>query len=242
MASELAWGGGRDRPPRALRQWDRPRLGHGQSRRRRLGLVAVARPLFGQGWQSLKTGALPEGAETVSGRSKRTGRRRVPLGSLPPQREAAAGRGGTAARPGPSQRWSTGGSLGGTERERGGRGTGLRRPVLGRTQDRVPVPVGARTESRSLRTAAPPDEAPRGVLQGPTVPACRAQQGRVACVLAGSRRGGGGGRPQRASGSVGAGRGIGEGRARAQGGSLGSLTEASRRQKKSRRGVTKAAS
>ena len=31
-------------------------------------------------WQYLKTGALPEGAETISWRIKMTGRRRVPLG------------------------------------------------------------------------------------------------------------------------------------------------------------------
>ena len=80
MAIEIAWCWVRYQPQSALRQWSRHRFGHGNSRLRRLGIVAVARKLLVQLWQYLTTGALPEGAETVSWRIKLTGRRRVPLG------------------------------------------------------------------------------------------------------------------------------------------------------------------
>jgi transposase len=78
LALEIAWCWVRYQPHSALSQWYRQRFGHGQSRLRRLGIVAVARKLLGQLWQYLKTGALPEGAETISWRVKMTGRRRVP--------------------------------------------------------------------------------------------------------------------------------------------------------------------
>jgi transposase len=79
MAIELAWGGGRDQPPRAGSPWYRHRCGHGNSRLRRLGMVAVARKRLGQLGPSLQTGARPEGAETSSGRVQMTGRRRGPV-------------------------------------------------------------------------------------------------------------------------------------------------------------------
>ena len=79
MAIEMAWCGGRYQPHSALSQWYRHRCGQGNSRLRRLGMVAVARKLLVQLWQSLKTGALPEGAETIAWRVKMTGRRRVPV-------------------------------------------------------------------------------------------------------------------------------------------------------------------
>jgi transposase len=80
MAIERAWCGVRDQPQSALSQGYRHRLGHGNSRLRRLGLVAVGRKRFVQLWQYLKTGALPAGAETISWRGKMTGRRRGQLG------------------------------------------------------------------------------------------------------------------------------------------------------------------
>jgi transposase len=80
MAIEIAWCGVRYQPQRALSQWYRQRFGHGTSRLRRIGIVAVTRKLLVQLWQYLKTGALPEGAETISWRVKMTGRRRVPRG------------------------------------------------------------------------------------------------------------------------------------------------------------------
>jgi transposase len=78
MAIEIAWCWVRYQPHSALSQWYRQRFGHGNSRLRRLGIVAVARKLLVQLWQYLQTGALPEGAETISWRVKMTGRRRVP--------------------------------------------------------------------------------------------------------------------------------------------------------------------
>jgi transposase len=80
MAIEIAWCWVRYQPHSALSQWYRQRFGHGNSRLRRIGIVAVARKLLVQLWQYLKTGALPEGAETISWRIKMTGRRRVQLG------------------------------------------------------------------------------------------------------------------------------------------------------------------
>lgn len=78
MAIEIAWCWVRYQPQSALSQWYQHRFGHGNSRLRRLGIVAVARKLLVQLWQYLKTGAVPEGAETVPWRVKMTGRRRVP--------------------------------------------------------------------------------------------------------------------------------------------------------------------
>jgi transposase len=80
MAIEIAWCGVRYQPHSALSPWYRQRFGHGNSRLRRIGTVAVARKLFVQLGPYLKTGALPEGAETISWRGKMTGRRRVQLG------------------------------------------------------------------------------------------------------------------------------------------------------------------
>jgi transposase len=79
MAIEIAWCWVRYQPHSALSQWYRQRFGQGNSRLRRIGIVAVARKLLVQLWQYLKTGALPEGAETISWRVKMTGRRRVPV-------------------------------------------------------------------------------------------------------------------------------------------------------------------
>jgi transposase len=62
-----------------LSQWYHQRFAQGNSRLRRIGMVAVARKLLVQLWQYLQTGALPAGAETISWRVKMTGRRRVPV-------------------------------------------------------------------------------------------------------------------------------------------------------------------
>jgi transposase len=78
MAMAMAWCWVRYQPHRALSQGSRQRFGPGKSRLRRIGMVALARKLFVQLWRYLKTGALPEGAETTSWRAKMTGRRRVP--------------------------------------------------------------------------------------------------------------------------------------------------------------------
>jgi transposase len=77
MAMEIAWCWVRYQPHSALSQWYQQRFGHGHSRLRRIGIVALARTLFVQLWQYVKTGVLPEGAETISWRVKMTGRRRM---------------------------------------------------------------------------------------------------------------------------------------------------------------------
>jgi transposase len=62
MAMEIAWGWLRFQPDRALTHWDQQRLGHGSSRLRWLGMVALARKLLMALWRFVETGVLPEGA------------------------------------------------------------------------------------------------------------------------------------------------------------------------------------
>lgn len=64
MAIEIAWGWLRYQPESRLTQWYEERFGHGSSRIRRIGIVALARKLLIELWRYLETGALPEGAET----------------------------------------------------------------------------------------------------------------------------------------------------------------------------------
>ena len=66
MAIEIAWGWLRYQPESALTRWFEERYGHGTSRMRRTGIVAVARKLLVDLWRYLETGALPEGAVTQS--------------------------------------------------------------------------------------------------------------------------------------------------------------------------------
>jgi len=66
MAIEIAWGWLRYQPESALTRWFEEKYGHGTSRMRRVGIVAVARKLLVQLWRYLETGALPEGAITQS--------------------------------------------------------------------------------------------------------------------------------------------------------------------------------
>jgi hypothetical protein len=62
MALEMAWGGLRCQPPSALTQWDPQRFGHGSSRLRRIGMVALARKLLIALWRFIETGVVPDGA------------------------------------------------------------------------------------------------------------------------------------------------------------------------------------
>jgi transposase len=62
MALELAWGGRRLQPTRALTPWSQPRFGHGGRRFRRIGLVALARKLRMALGRWVETGVLPDGA------------------------------------------------------------------------------------------------------------------------------------------------------------------------------------
>jgi len=62
MAIEIAWGWLRFQPDSALSQWYQRRFGHGNSRIRRIGIVALARKLLIALWQYLELGVIPEGA------------------------------------------------------------------------------------------------------------------------------------------------------------------------------------
>lgn len=63
MAIEIAWGWLRWQPGSELSRWFRERFGKGNSRSRRVGIVAVARKLLVSLWRYLETGVIPEGAQ-----------------------------------------------------------------------------------------------------------------------------------------------------------------------------------
>ena len=65
MMIELAWSWLRYQPDSALSQWFRRRFGSGNSRMRKVGIVALARKLLIALWKFLKGGEVPEGAEIV---------------------------------------------------------------------------------------------------------------------------------------------------------------------------------
>jgi transposase len=65
MMIELAWSWLRYQPDSALSQWFRLRFGSGNSRMRKVGIVALARKLLIALWKFLKGGEVPEGAEIV---------------------------------------------------------------------------------------------------------------------------------------------------------------------------------
>ena len=62
MAVEIAWGWLRYQPESELTKWYEERFGHGSSRMRRIGIVALARRLLVELWRYLETGAIPKGA------------------------------------------------------------------------------------------------------------------------------------------------------------------------------------
>lgn len=62
MATEIAWQWLRYQPQSELSQWYQRRFGHGSSRLRRIGIIAVARKLLIALWRYLETGTLPAGA------------------------------------------------------------------------------------------------------------------------------------------------------------------------------------
>lgn len=61
MAIEIAWGWLRFQPDSELSQWYQQRFGHGSSRMRRIGIVALARRLLIALWRYLETGNPPAG-------------------------------------------------------------------------------------------------------------------------------------------------------------------------------------
>jgi len=79
MAVEIAWCWLRYQPDSALSRWFQQRFGSGNSRQRRIGIVALARKLLVALWRYLETGAAPAGAEITTGTSKKTGGKQVPV-------------------------------------------------------------------------------------------------------------------------------------------------------------------
>ena len=65
MAVEIAWCWVHFQPKSALSQWFLARFGKGNSRQRRIGIVALARKLLVGLWRYLETGEIPDGAELV---------------------------------------------------------------------------------------------------------------------------------------------------------------------------------
>jgi transposase len=62
IAIEIAWAWLRLQPDSALSRWYQERFGHGNSRLRRIGIVALARKLLIALWRYLETGEVPEDA------------------------------------------------------------------------------------------------------------------------------------------------------------------------------------
>jgi transposase len=63
MMIELAWGWLRYQPNSELSQWYQRRFGEGNTRLRKVGIVALARKLLVALWKYLETGEVPAGAE-----------------------------------------------------------------------------------------------------------------------------------------------------------------------------------
>jgi transposase len=70
MAVEIAWCWLQFQPQSALSRWYARRWGGGNSRQRRIGIVALARKVLVALWQYLETGRVPEGATTVDWKAK----------------------------------------------------------------------------------------------------------------------------------------------------------------------------
>jgi transposase len=79
MMIELAWGWLRYQPTSELSRWYQRRFAAGNTRMRKVGIVAVARKLLVALWKYLETGEVPAGAEVVEKAKFRDakGRRRV---------------------------------------------------------------------------------------------------------------------------------------------------------------------
>ncbi len=63
MAIELAWAWLRFQPESALAKWYEARFAGGGPRRRKIGIVALARKLLVALWRYLETGVVPEVAQ-----------------------------------------------------------------------------------------------------------------------------------------------------------------------------------
>ena len=71
MAVEIAWCWLHFQPGSALSQWFQQRFGKGNSRQRRIGIVALARKLLVALWRYLETGVAPAGAEVLDWKTKK---------------------------------------------------------------------------------------------------------------------------------------------------------------------------
>jgi transposase len=71
MAVEIAWCWLHYQPGSALSQWFQQRFGSGNSRQRRIGIVALARKLLVALWRYLQTGEAPAGAEVLDWQTKK---------------------------------------------------------------------------------------------------------------------------------------------------------------------------
>ena len=65
MMVQLSWGWLQDQPDSELSRWYRRRFGDGNSRVRKIGIVALARKLLIALWRYLETGEPPAGAEVI---------------------------------------------------------------------------------------------------------------------------------------------------------------------------------
>jgi transposase len=70
MMVELSWCWLRWQPDSALTQWYHRRFGEGNSRARKIGVVAVARKLLVALWKYVERGDVPLGAEVVDWQTK----------------------------------------------------------------------------------------------------------------------------------------------------------------------------
>ena len=75
VAIEVAWSWIRYQPLSALSSWFTKRFASGNTRQRKIGIVAVARKLIIALWRYLETGEIPEGASLSSWKKKRQCRR-----------------------------------------------------------------------------------------------------------------------------------------------------------------------
>jgi len=75
MAVEIAWCWLHYQPGSALSQWFQKRFGRGNSRQRRIGIVALARKLLVALWRYLETDEAPTGAEIIPWNMKKRRKR-----------------------------------------------------------------------------------------------------------------------------------------------------------------------
>jgi transposase len=88
MLVEIAWCWLRYQPQSGLAHWYQRRFGAGNSRQRKIGIVALARKLLVALWKYLAQGEIPDGAELTTWEQKINGR--VPADAHPAEQVAAS--------------------------------------------------------------------------------------------------------------------------------------------------------